>query len=233
VLEVGCGGGALAVALARRGHAVAAVDRVPAMIAVTRAAAGATGVAGAVYTSVADAGALPFADGGFGVVVALGVLPWVTDPAGTLTEIRRVLRPGGWAILSVDQRWRLTHVLDPRWFPALAPLRRRGREMVARLRRRAPRIRHHAHGRRELDRLLAASGLEQVEGRTLGFGPFTFLGRELLSRPRAVALHRRLQRLADGGVPVLRAAGAQYLVVARRPAERAAVIEFAPLRRQA
>jgi hypothetical protein len=115
----------------------------------------------------------------------------------------------------------------------LAPLRRRGRELVARLRRRPPRIQHHAHGRRELDRLLAASGLEQVEGRTLGFGPFTFLGRELLPRPRAVALHRRLQRLADAGVPVLRAAGAQYLVVARRPVEPAAVVELAPLRRQA
>jgi ubiquinone/menaquinone biosynthesis C-methylase UbiE len=43
----------------------------------------------------APAEALPFADGAFDTVVVTLVLCTVEDPAGSLQEIRRVLRPGG------------------------------------------------------------------------------------------------------------------------------------------
>jgi SAM-dependent methyltransferase len=48
-----------------------------------------------------DVAALPFGDGAFDAVIALMVLQHVADPPRALTEIRRVLRPGGWALLSV------------------------------------------------------------------------------------------------------------------------------------
>jgi SAM-dependent methyltransferase len=50
--------------------------------------------------SRADAARLPFPDGGFDVVVALGLLEYVPDPAAVLRETARVLRPGGVALLS-------------------------------------------------------------------------------------------------------------------------------------
>jgi hypothetical protein len=69
----------------------------------------------------------------------------------------------------------------------------------------------------ELDRLVRAAGLEKRRRRSVGFGPFTFLGVRLLSDSRSVALHRRLQRLADRGVPILRAAGMNAMVLATKP----------------
>jgi ubiquinone/menaquinone biosynthesis C-methylase UbiE len=39
--------------------------------------------------------ALPFEDGAFDTVLSCGVLEHVPDPEGSVTEIRRVLRPGG------------------------------------------------------------------------------------------------------------------------------------------
>jgi SAM-dependent methyltransferase len=48
-----------------------------------------------------DLAALPFPDADFDVVIANHVLEHVADDAGALAEIRRVLRPGGWAMLAV------------------------------------------------------------------------------------------------------------------------------------
>jgi SAM-dependent methyltransferase len=39
--------------------------------------------------------ALPYADARFDAVLSMGVLEHVQDPAGSLGELRRVLRPGG------------------------------------------------------------------------------------------------------------------------------------------
>jgi SAM-dependent methyltransferase len=48
-----------------------------------------------------DVAALPFADASFDAAICLMVLQHVVDPSLSLKEIRRVLRPGGWALLSV------------------------------------------------------------------------------------------------------------------------------------
>jgi ubiquinone/menaquinone biosynthesis C-methylase UbiE len=68
----------------------------------------------------ARAEALPFRDGAFDTVVSGMVLCSVTDPAGALAEVRRVLRPGGVARLLEHVRaagaWgRLQDVLQPGW----------------------------------------------------------------------------------------------------------------------
>ena len=74
-----------------------------------------------------------------------------------------------------------------------------------------------------LDARLRRAGLELVERRTIGFGPFTFWRRQLLPTGPAVCVCiGRLQRLADRGVPLIRIAGWHYLVAARRTDVRTA-----------
>src|SRR5262245_38860094 len=48
-----------------------------------------------------DLTALPYPDADFDVVIANHVLEHVADESRALAEIRRVVRPGGWAMLSV------------------------------------------------------------------------------------------------------------------------------------
>jgi ubiquinone/menaquinone biosynthesis C-methylase UbiE len=221
VLELGPGAGRVAVELARRGHHVVCVDPAEAMLRNTQARAGAQAVGDRVETVVADAHALPFPDASFAVLVAVGVLPWLERPAVALAEMRRVLAPGGSAVLTSDNRARLTFVLDPRLNPLAVDVAKRADALLVRRlgmrsrRRRETLPRRYAN--RSVDRMLADAGLVKRSGSSVGFGPFSLLRRPVLPAGWAVPAHERLQRLADAGVPGLRGGGGQYLVVADRP----------------
>ena len=66
---------------------------------------------------VADAGRLPFADAGFDAALSYGEpLSHMGDPDAALAELARVLRPGGRAVLSVDNQWNVRTVASPRLF---------------------------------------------------------------------------------------------------------------------
>jgi SAM-dependent methyltransferase len=88
-LDLGCGEGRVARDLAARGHRVVGIDSSPSMIAAAREA----DAAGAYV--LADAGAFPFAEGAFDLVVAYNPLMDVADLPGALGEAARVLDDGG------------------------------------------------------------------------------------------------------------------------------------------
>lgn len=88
-LEIGCGEGRVARDLARRGHAVTAVDASPTLLRYAREA----DPAGRYL--VADAAALPFPDEAFDLVVAYNALMDIADMPGAVREAARVLEPGG------------------------------------------------------------------------------------------------------------------------------------------
>jgi ubiquinone/menaquinone biosynthesis C-methylase UbiE len=96
-LDVGCGTGAFAYALAPHVKAVVGVDESEEYLAAARASApgNCTFVAG-------DAAALPFAYGEFDLVGCLRVLHHVRRPELVVSELARVTRRGG-RILVVDQ----------------------------------------------------------------------------------------------------------------------------------
>lgn len=51
------------------------------------------------------ADSLPFADGGFDLVASLEVLEFTPDPERTLRELVRMLRPGGWLLITNRIGW--------------------------------------------------------------------------------------------------------------------------------
>jgi ubiquinone/menaquinone biosynthesis C-methylase UbiE len=224
-LEVGCGAGLMTVALAQRGFQIHAMDSAPGMVEVTRTRADATNVSSRVTIRSADAHSLPFQDEEFALVVALGVVPQLHSPRRALSELVRVLERGGSLIVSTDNRWRLSYLLDPRDSSALSPVRRALKWALHRfgLRSRTPRapLPYNRYTRKEFDRLIAWLGLEKTSGVMFGFGPFTFARRKVLPDRLGVFLHRALQRGCDRGVPGLRSVGWQYLVLARKPTDGA------------
>jgi ubiquinone/menaquinone biosynthesis C-methylase UbiE len=219
VLEVGCGAGFATVELAQRGYTVNAIDIASRMIALTRRLAVETGVQDRVITSIGDVHSLPFPDNAFSLAIAVGVTPFLPDVKGPFQEIARVLKPEGYLIVNADNRWRLAHLLDPRLFPAFESTRWRIRRVLERLglaKAQPQRLRLRNYSLQEFDASLSAAGLDKLEGRTIGFGPFTLFNRALLPDLAGVKVHHKLQALANRGIPLLRSGGAQYIVLAKK-----------------
>lgn len=105
ILDVGVGPGLLAQDLARlvgdTGQ-VTGLDVAPAMIKMARTRLAALPQAACV---TGDAGDLKFDDGTFDAAVSTQVYEYVADMPKALSELRRVLRPGGRALI-LDTDWR-------------------------------------------------------------------------------------------------------------------------------
>ncbi len=224
VLEIGCGAGFMAVALAERGFHVHAIDSTEAMVELAREHAAESGKAALISIDVGDVYALAFEDGFFDLVIAIGVLPWLERVEQAILEMTRVIRPGGYVILTTDNRARLIYLFDPWLNPALKPLRKSVKAALKRLGLSSGfsnEINSTLHDRRFIDDTLRRAELVKTRDTTLGFGPFSFFRRSVLRGSLGTALHHRLQRLADRNVPVFRSTGTQYLVLARKSAPQA------------
>ena len=96
VLDVACGTAAVSLELVRRyGCRVVGVDQSPEMLAAGRERVAAAGAAERIELMEARAEALPFEDGTFDALTFTYLLRYVDDPAATMAELARVVRPGG------------------------------------------------------------------------------------------------------------------------------------------
>lgn len=96
VLDVATGTAAVAIELAHRyGCDVVGIDQSPEMLAEGRARVGRAGLGARVRLQEARAEELPFPDGHFDALTFTYLLRYVDDPTATLTELARVVRPGG------------------------------------------------------------------------------------------------------------------------------------------
>lgn len=96
VLDLGCGVGRHALMYARMGHTVSALDAAPEGVAKLSRVATSEGLG--VTATEGRMDALPYADGAFDLVLSFNVI-YHGDGAvlqQTISEISRVLRPGGW-----------------------------------------------------------------------------------------------------------------------------------------
>ncbi len=112
ILEVGCGSAPCSRWLRARGAEVVGTDLSAGMLGHAVAAAHHTGVTVALVH--ADACRLPFAGGSFDLACsAFGAVPFVADSGQLMTEVARVLRPGGRWVFSVTHPIRWVFPDDP------------------------------------------------------------------------------------------------------------------------
>jgi SAM-dependent methyltransferase len=115
VLEIGVGLGTDHLQLARAGARLTGVDLTPASIDYTRRLLELHGYQSEL--TVADAENLPFKDSTFDSIYSFGVLHHTPDMNRAIGEIRRVLRPEGFALIALYNRhsyfyiWRLARFL--------------------------------------------------------------------------------------------------------------------------
>lgn len=156
VLDLGCAGGFMAEALARRGAHVTGIDPAADAIAVARTHARAEGLRIGYDVGVGEA--LPYEDDSFDAIVCVDVLEHVTDLNRVLTEVARTLRPGGVFLFDTINRNPLARFATITIAEDVLPLLPRGThdpDMFIKP--------------RELHRALQAAGL--VPGPLTGLGP--------------------------------------------------------------
>ena len=101
LLDVGSGIGGPARTLARRfGCRVTGIDLTPEFCDVARRLTQLLGMQDKVLFQQGDALAMPFAAASFAGAYSMNVSMNIADKAGLYREIRRVLKPGGWLVLS-------------------------------------------------------------------------------------------------------------------------------------
>jgi len=161
VLDVGCGGGLLAEALAAAGASVTGIDLAPGMIEVARLHSAEAGLAIDYRVAGAEelADAMPEA---FDVVTCLEMLEHVPEPAAMVATLATLVRPGGALVCSTlnrNLRSFLTAIVAGEYLLRLLP---RGTHEYERLIRPS-----------ELARWGRAAGLTLLDLRGIELNPFT------------------------------------------------------------
>ena len=110
LLEIGCGMGTDLLQFARGGALCTGVDLTPRSVEITRHRFALYGQQGAFMIS--DGEKLPFQSNSFDVVYSNGVLHHTPDTEGAITEVHRVLRPGGVAKVMLYHRNSLNYWVE-------------------------------------------------------------------------------------------------------------------------
>ena len=105
LLDVGCGDGALAAELARRGAFVTGLDTNPVMIAAARQRSESESTPLRLVEGRAEA--LPFEGNSFDYTVSVTTLCFVQEARRAVVEMARVLKPGGRLVIGELGRWSL------------------------------------------------------------------------------------------------------------------------------
>lgn len=146
-----------------------------------------------------------------------GVWPWRIHPRAAGTSSREnVLATMGVSFLTADNNARLDRLLDPLSSPLAAPLRLVARRFLRLCGLWSPNsgFQPKRHYPGEIDRSIGECGFENVKSCSIGFGPFTFLGKVLFTDTVGVRLHRVLQALASRrSWSLLRWTGSHYLAL--------------------
>jgi 2-polyprenyl-6-hydroxyphenyl methylase/3-demethylubiquinone-9 3-methyltransferase len=104
VVDIGCGGGILSDAMARRGADVLGIDLATKPLKVAQLHAIEAGTPRVAYREVAAEALAAEQPEGFDVVTCMEMLEHVPDPASIIAACSRLLKPGGWAFFSTLNR---------------------------------------------------------------------------------------------------------------------------------
>jgi SAM-dependent methyltransferase len=223
VLDIGSGNGRHSFEALRRGARLVACDlRLVDLFAANQtmaamAQAGESPACAGFAAAAGDARSLPFRDGSFDRVIASEVLEHIDEDTQAMTELSRVLKPGGMAAVTV-----------PRWFPervcwALSSEYHenpgghvrvyRGAELRTKLERSGLAVlgAHHAHALHSPYWWLKCAAGPANDGAWLPRQYHRFLVWDIVRRPRAV---RRLERALN---PLL---GKSLVLYLQKPVEQ-------------
>lgn len=197
-LDVGCGTGHLISDLCQQGFLCTGCDPSDEMLKHARSHNP------TVQFHSANIEKLPYASNRFDVVVAIEVMRYIQAEDMALSEVRRVLKPGGLCLLTYA----------PKFSTALYPLLNKltSRVQIAGL----SKVRQYFHSVGSLRRLYERADLIDVQVHARFLGPFIYVNR--LSRPLASRMLRAWEPLDDrlSDLPFLKEFSNLFVVAARK-----------------
>ena len=104
IVDVGCGGGILSEAMARKGAQVLGVDLAERSLKVAQLHAMETGIDNVTYREVAAEALADEQPGQFDIVTCMEMVEHVPDPAAIVAACAKLVKPGGWVFLSTLNR---------------------------------------------------------------------------------------------------------------------------------
>ncbi|HOB65689.1 bifunctional 2-polyprenyl-6-hydroxyphenol methylase/3-demethylubiquinol 3-O-methyltransferase UbiG [Ottowia sp.] len=162
VLDVGCGGGILADAMARKGADVLGIDLADKSLKVAQLHALEAGTPRITYRHIAAEAIAHEQPGSFDVVTCMEMLEHVPDPASIVQACAQLAKPGGWVFFSTINRNPKSFVFAILGAEYLLNLVPRGTHEYARLLRPS-----------ELSQFCRRAGLDVQHSRGLEYNPLT------------------------------------------------------------
>ena len=162
VLDVGCGGGILADAMARVGAAVTGIDLAAKALRVAQLHALEAQTTGVHYREICAEGLAAEQAGSFDVVTCMEMLEHVPDPASVVRACASLVKPGGWVYFSTLNRNPKSFIFAIVGAEYLLNLLPRGTHDYAKLIRPS-----------ELASYCRAAGLELQHTRGMAYNPLT------------------------------------------------------------
>jgi ubiquinone/menaquinone biosynthesis C-methylase UbiE len=206
-LDIGCGPAMMEAALLERGFEVWGIEASARMLEYAEQRMADHPLRERCHLSLGDAERLAFPEGYFDAVISMGVLEYLPSYERMIEEIRRTLRPGGIAVLTLPNRVSSYRLAATAYYGMREMARRvAGRSAAA---SQTPPTRPCVPWR--LDGQLERAGLRKLEGR---FCNFIFFPLHELHAGASDALNRRLEGFSSG--PLAPALGSQYIVKVRK-----------------
>lgn len=194
LLDLGCGTGDLLPFCIRKGASYCGVDLSAKMIQRAEDLYGDEVKEGKARFLVDDCENLQFGDGEFDGVLAVGLLEYLPDPAACLQEIARVLKNGGFCLVTVPYK----DCIDSKLRSALKPLALRLFPIYAKFHKLAlvgmSDVKHYSYNEAELGSLLKKKGFRNVAERFTNFHVIPYPLNHLLPQ-----LYMRLSERIDLG----------------------------------
>lgn len=205
VVDAGCGPGTFVDALLDKGYHVLGTDIAPGMIEECRKRFSEKPHAS---FNVSPADQIPLEAMKAEAVTAMGLLEYLNDETSVLREFRRVLKPGGLAILTYPHKWSPTRIWNRITHTIARPFLRiiRGKKVSG--------VKHREYELASTIQHVQDAGLEIKDvifyNMKLGFRPLDSLF------PRTIVwISERLERFCR--TPILRRIGTGFIVVAKKP----------------
>ena len=202
-LDLGCGAGQYLVQLSGLGFECYGVDISEEMLKITREKLTSLNVTNVTLIN-SDCYKLPLEDNFFELIICIGVLEYLDSEKKALLEIRRLLKPGGFVIVTFPNFYKLRNVLNPYYY-----LIRIWTYLFDKKSR--PPSQDHQHSKNvkidfgkstvsryslhKVKKIVADSGYTISEERGYCFGPFSLWQRSIFSLNTSVKLSNFIEGL--------------------------------------